>query len=114
MHWTPKWSTVVIALGVIAALAIASPVLGLSQSLKKAIKKEVSKQIAKATGPTGSPGASGANGSNGADGTARAYAVVFSACEPTPPEVCGFDHSKGVAGVIRVATGDYCLDVPGI
>jgi len=103
--WRAKWSHVVIALGVIAALAIASPVFGLSKSIKAAIKKEVSKQIGKSTGPTGA---------KGADGTARAYAVVYHACSGGLPEVCGFDHAKGVAGVTRPFGGDYCVDVPGI
>jgi hypothetical protein len=62
MQRRPKWSTVTIALGVIAVLAIASPVFGVSSSIKKAIKKEVSKQIADATGPAGPPGATGATG----------------------------------------------------
>ena len=52
----PKWSTVTIALAVIAALAIASPVFGLSGSIKKAIRKEVAKQIGTAKGPAGAPG----------------------------------------------------------
>ena len=59
MKWRAKWSHVVIVLGLIAALAIASPAFGISKSIKKAIKREVAKQIGKATGPAG------ANGTNG-------------------------------------------------
>lgn len=105
-----RWSHLVIGIAAIATLAIAAPALG-GPSLKALVKKEVAKQIHKATGP---PGANGINGINGADGTARAYAVVIHGCGGTIPGVCGFDHSKGVAGVTQVATGDYCVDVPGI
>jgi hypothetical protein len=66
MKWRVRWSHVTIALAVIAALAIASPVFGLDKGIKKAIKKEVAKQIGKATGP---PGPAGANGSDGQDAT---------------------------------------------
>jgi hypothetical protein len=62
MKRRPKWSTVTMALAVIAALAIASPVLGLSSSIKRAIKKEVSKQVASATGPVGATGPQGIPG----------------------------------------------------
>jgi hypothetical protein len=89
-----RWSQVVIALALIAALAIASPVFGLDKSIKKAIKKEVSKQIANAAGPAGPPGANGTNGTNGVDGTARAYALVERFCSGAPPEVCPFDRAK--------------------
>jgi hypothetical protein len=101
----------VIALAVIAALAIASPVFGLSQSLKKAIKKEVSKQVAKATGPAGP---AGANGTNGADGTARAYALVYAqssvACSPN----CLIARSRGISTVTHLNVGHYCVHGPGI
>ena len=66
MKRTPKWSQVVIALGVIAALAIAVPAFGVNKSIKKLIRKEVSRQIGKATGP---PGPAGTNGTNGTNGT---------------------------------------------
>ena len=62
MKRRPKWSHVTIALGVIAALAIASPVFGggsSNKAIKKAVKKEVAKQIGKATGPQGAPGQPG-------------------------------------------------------
>src|ERR1700730_3318098 len=82
----PKWSHVTIALAVIAALAIASPVFGLSKNIKKAISKEVSKQLAGKSCPAGANGVNGTNGTNGANGTARAYALVasytISACAP--------------------------------
>lgn len=111
MTWRAKWSHVVIALAVIAALAIASPVFGLDKSIKKAIKKEVSKQIAKATGPGGPPGT---NGTNGADGTARAYALVERFCTAGSPQPCPVDRAKGVTSAARVATGKYCVTAPGI
>ena len=93
-----KWSHVAIALAVIAALAIASPVFGISTSIKKAIKKEVSKQVSKATGPAGPPGA---NGTKGADGTARAYGRVSS--------LGALSRSKNVASVTKPDTGIYCI-----
>jgi hypothetical protein len=99
---------VVVALGVIAALAIASPVFGLSQSIKKAIKKEVSKQIAKATGPAG---ANGTNGANGAAGTARAYAVIDPANCTATAGSCGLIKAKNVVGARRPQQGFYCVTV---
>src|SRR3954451_10294961 len=107
-----RWSQVVIALALIAALAIASPVFGLDKSIKKAIKKEVSKQIANAAGPAGPPGANGINGTNGVNGTARAYALVERFCTGAPPAVCPFERAKGVASASRVATGRYCVNAP--
>jgi hypothetical protein len=106
MKRRPKLSTVTIALGVIAALAIASPVFGVS--IKKLVKKEVAKQISKAKGPAG------VNGANGANGTARAYARVLphasTACAPG----CTFSRAKGVSGVTHPSTGTYCVTAPGI
>jgi hypothetical protein len=102
----------VLALGAIATLAIVSPALG-GPSLKSLVKKEVAKQIGKARGPAGTAGAAGANGANGADGgagTARAYAHVF----PCSTASCGFELSKGVTQVTRLATGHYCVTAPGI
>jgi hypothetical protein len=108
MKRSPKWSHVTIALGVIAALAIASPALGISGSIKKAIKKEVGKQVAKATGPAGAAGAAGTAG------TARAYARVDrhsgSPCSPN----CTISHAIGVTNVTHLGTGDYCVHAPGI
>jgi hypothetical protein len=89
MKSRPRWSHVTIALGVIAALAIASPVFGLSKSIKKAINKEVAKQISKATGPAG------------ANGTARAYGQVSPGGVVT--------RSKNVIGNATGPTGIYCL-----
>ena len=104
----PRWSHVVISLGVIAALAIAMPAFGISNSIKKAIKKEVAKQISSAKGPAGS------NGASGLDGTARAYAKVQSfanvACSPD----CTVQFSKGVSSVTHPAVGEYCVNAPGI
>jgi hypothetical protein len=109
-----KVSHVVVAMGAIAAIAIAVPALGLDRSIKKAIKKEVSKQIGKATGPAGTPGTAGAAG---AAGTARAYARVephtINSCD-TPPQTCAFDRAKGISGVRRVGVGQYCVTAPGI
>jgi hypothetical protein len=113
MKWRAKWSHVVIALGVIAALAIASPVFGLSKSIKKAIKKEVSKQISKATGPQGPPGA------NGTNGTARAYGAVEVLNATGMPicsvvgNTCPVVRSKGIESAVRVPLG-YCVVAPGI
>ena len=45
----PSWSAVAIAVGVLTAIAVASPALG-GPSLKSLVKKEVAKQISKATG----------------------------------------------------------------
>jgi hypothetical protein len=114
MKWRARWSHVVIALAVIAALAIASPVFGLSKSIKKAIKKEVSKQLANATGPAGANGTNGTDGTDGTNGTARAYARVDRGCSGGAPEVCGIDRAKGVTGAARISTGRYCVNAPGI
>ena len=108
-----RTSHVAIALGLVAALAIASPAIG-GPSLKQLVKKEVSKQISKATGPQGPAGANGTNGTNGLDGTARAYADVASdqsaACSPE----CSFARSKGITSVTHPGTGIYCVTAPGI
>ena len=102
MKRRPRWSHVVISLGVIAAIAIAAPAIGLSKSIRKAIKNEVAKQLGSATGPAG------------ADGTARAYASVGSNCSGPLPPACPFNHAKGVSSVVRFTTGVYCITVPGI
>ena len=115
MKWRAKWSHVVIALGLIAALAIASPALGISKSIKKAIKREVAKQIGKASGPAG---ANGTNGANGANGTARAYARVLPddvvPCVLGQGSGCHLDRDKGVAAVTHTGTGSYCVSAAGI
>jgi hypothetical protein len=112
MRWRAKWSHVVIALGLIAAIAIASPALGIGKSIKKAIKREVARQIARASGPAG------ADGANGTNGTARAYARVLPPaavpCALSPGSGCHFDRNKGVAAVIHTGTGSYCVTAPGI
>jgi hypothetical protein len=103
-------SYVLAGLGVLAALAIASPAIG-GPSLKKLVKKEVSKQISKATGPQGAPGAPGA------DGTARAYAYVdhFDCPDPGYPDDCApLGPVKGVSSVTAVSAGVYCAIVPGL
>jgi hypothetical protein len=112
MGWRPRWTTVVLALGLVAAITVASPGFGIS--LRKLVKKEVAKQISKATGPAGAPGAPGATGAPGAPGTARAYGRVNSqsnsACAPN----CQLTHSKGISNVTRSGVGDYCVQAPGI
>jgi hypothetical protein len=118
MRRRPKWSHVVISLGVIAAIAIAAPASGISSSIKKAIRKEVAKQISKATGPRGPAGANGTNGADGAAGTARAYARVFShvstACTLGTGDQCTFNRAKGITAVHRTGVGQYCVIAPGI
>jgi hypothetical protein len=113
MKSRPKWRHVVVALGLIAALAIATPALGLSKNIRKAIKAEVAKQIANAKGPAGT---NGTNGTNGAPGTARAYAYIRAGatCTGADPAPCSFDHDKGISAVTRVSTGTYCVTAPGI
>jgi hypothetical protein len=101
------------ALGVLAALAIASPALG-GPSLKKLVKKEVAKQLAGKTGPQGPAGASGVNGTNG---TARAFAYVdrFNCPDPGYPDDCApLGPVKGVSSVTAVSAGVYCAIVPGL
>ena len=95
----PKWSTVVIALALVGALAIASPSIGVS--LKKLVKKEVAKQIKKAEGPAGPQGAPGA------DGTARAGARVVGSDASFSPGTAfgGIEATKSAAG-------GYCIRVP--
>ena len=95
----PKWSTVVIALALIGALAIASPSIGVS--IKKLVKKEVGKQIKKAQGPAGAPGAAGA------DGVARAGARVVGSDASFSPGTAfgGIEATKSAAG-------GYCIRVP--
>jgi hypothetical protein len=120
MKLRARWSHIAIALGVIAALAIAAPAMGISGSIKKLIRKEVSKQIGKATGPAGANGingtngTNGTNGANGAAGTARAYARVFPhSASPCAPG-CTFGQSKGVTTVTHPSAGTYCVTAPGL
>jgi hypothetical protein len=98
----PKWSTVVIALALIAVLAIASPAL--SVSIKKLVKKEVAKQISKAQGPAGPQGPPGPAG---ADGTAKAGARVVGSD-------ASFTSGTAFGGIeaVKDAAGGYCLKVP--
>jgi hypothetical protein len=96
-----RWSHVTIALAVIAALAIASPVFGVS--IKKLVKKEVSKQISKATGPAGPQGTAG---------TARAYALVSASTAPTAANAF---FRKGInTPVAHPSAGIYCVAAPGL
>jgi hypothetical protein len=111
MKSRPKLTSVVIALGLIAAVAIATPVFGLDRGIKKAIKKEVSKQIGKAVGPAGPPGPSGAPG---AAGTARGYAQVVSHFGSACATQCLVPVSKGITSVVRASTGTYCVTMPGL
>jgi hypothetical protein len=105
-----RWSTVTIALAVIAAMAMVSTAIG-GPSLKKLVKKEVSKQISKATGPAG---ANGTNGTNGLDGTARAYAKVTpNSSFPCSPG-CQVDFQKGIESVTHPSLGRYCVSAPAV
>jgi hypothetical protein len=109
MGWRPRWTTVVLVLGLVGALTVASPGFGIS--LRKLVKKEVAKQISHAQGPAG---ANGAPGAPGAPGTARAYGRVSShSSSPCAPN-CGLSISKGISNVTRSDVGDYCVHVPGI
>jgi hypothetical protein len=107
-----RGKNIVVALGVIAALAIVTPAFGISSSIKKAIKKEVSKQISNATGPAGQPGLPG---TNGLDGTARAYAELDPATCTGTPGTCSIARSKGVSSITRLnLDGYYCVTASGI
>ena len=68
-----RWQLVA-GLAVVAALAVAVPVLarsaGLSAAVKQAIRKEVARQVDKAVGPQGPAGLPGAPGHPGAPGPA--------------------------------------------
>ena len=67
-----RWSHVMIALAVIAAVAIAAPAFGgpsLKKVVKKAVKKEVTKQLAGKAGPQGAQGPRGPQGSPGVQGS---------------------------------------------
>src|SRR3954452_13881439 len=99
MKRRPRWSTIVIALGLIAAIAVAVPAFGVSKSLKNAIKTEVAKQVAKAKGPAGK------DGTNGTNGTARAYAVVGANCAGGPGFACPVVNAKGITAATRPSTG---------
>jgi hypothetical protein len=66
-----------------------------------------------AMGPQGPAGARGPSGANGVDGTARAYARVTPTCSGSPAE-CQFDFAKGIARVVRVNTGEYCITAAGL
>ena len=111
MKWRAKWSHVVIALAVVAALAIAAPAIG-GPSLKKLVKKEVSKQITKATGPQGPPGI---NGTNGTNGTAVAFAAVNNdGTLVSDTDIPGGNFNITQAQVSHENTGQYCFKVPGV
>jgi hypothetical protein len=109
MGWRPRWTTVVLALGLVTAITVASPGFGIS--LRKLVKKEVAKQISNARGPAG---ANGAPGAPGAPGTARAYGRVNSQSNSTCAPNCELSHSKGITNVTRAGVGDYCVIAPGI
>ena len=106
MNWRPKWSTVTIALAVIAALAIASPVLGVSKSIKKAVKKEVTKQVANATGPQGSQGPQGAQGIQGAPGLDATRLFAFIRDPGIASDAVVVDYGSGVTSVTEPSSSD--------
>jgi hypothetical protein len=59
-------------------------------------------------GPRGLQGLPGPTGPQGPAGTARAYGVVDPTC-PTN-NVCSVSKSKGIGGVTRLSTGNYCVN----
>src|SRR5215212_5248730 len=64
-------------------------------------------------GPQGAKGDKGNAGQAGAPGTARAYAIGGSNCG-SPGAFCTVLRGKGVAYIVYVATGTYCVGVSGI
>ena len=111
----PRGTTVVIALAVIAALAVVSPVFGLSGSIKKAIRKEVAKQIGTAKGPAGQafdanatlPSGQTLTGGWGIAGGASQNAVDSIQFVPRLPT------GPGAGAVHRVASGASTAACPG-
>ena len=104
-----RWSRLIIALGVIAAVVIAAPAVGGSsattavtvskKSLKNLVKKEVAKQIAKATGPAGPPGSAGQPGS------AAAYGLIEGG--GTVDDASSLNLTDG--NVTNPSPGVYCI-----
>jgi hypothetical protein len=88
---------VLLALAAVATLAMASPVFGLSSSLKKQIRKEIGKQLSKATGPVGAPGAPGAQGEPGTPGAQGL------------PGTKGTNGTDGVSGYELVSSGQITI-----
>lgn len=101
----PKWSHVTIALAVIAALAIASPVFGISKSIKKAIKKEVAKQVRNATGPAGTNGTNGTNGATNVVVREASSSTLLAA-----PNVTGASSTANCVGSERAVGGGAIWD----
>jgi hypothetical protein len=70
-----------------------------------------------AAGPQGPPGPKGDKGQDGVAGTARAYALGGGLSCPgmAPPfVVCPVVRGSGVAYIVKVAAGVYCVGVTGI
>jgi|SRR5262245_11678925 len=103
-----RWSLVAIALGALAAVAIATPAIGgqsatsavKTKSLKKLVKKEVAKQIAKATGPAGSQGPKGDPGAPGATNV-----VTRSAQEAVADGALGQQVAECLPGEVAIGGG---------
>lgn len=70
-----KRHLLVAAVGILAILAIASPVFG-GPSLKSLVKKEVARQLAGKTGPQGPPGPQGATGPPGSPSAGAVFGRV--------------------------------------
>lgn len=64
------------------------------------------------TGPQGQPGLRGDPGTPGSPGTARAYGSLGT-CSGSPP-FCTILNNKGIAYIVRVGNGRYCVGVTGI
>jgi len=63
-------------------------------------------------GDRGATGLTGQTGQTGAPGTARAYGAVTDCLLPN--NFCAVHENKGIAYVVRVGTGRYCVGVNGI
>jgi hypothetical protein len=122
----PTWLQLGVAMALTLTLAVVSPALG-GPSLRSMVRSEVARQIdnldAATTakkkkkskrGPAGPQGPQGAPGANGADGTARAYGQVTPQAVVTCAPNCLVLFEKGIGTVTHIATGEYCVHVPGV
>lgn len=66
-----------------------------------------------ARGADGLPGQDGADGADGAAGTARAFGISGFCISP-PIVACTVSRANGIAYVIKVANGIYCVGVTNI
>lgn len=114
---------IAVVLALFATMAVVSPALG-GPSLQSMVRDEVAKQLAstakkkKKKAKPGPAGPQGPAGPAGAAGSARAYAKVNShagsPCTGGAGTNCAFSSSKGVAQVVRLAAGRYCVFATGI